>query len=137
MWGAILGQPPSAAGDPAHPELGQAFMSAHSAVAAALGAYKVVDLSEFLPQISGSISTRWGDGSSVTLSEQASVYKFVHAGTALAFHVSVLRPAVPMAAGTRVAEVTGTLNQQTSIIWNVVSTSAIAGPSSWWKLFSG
>jgi serine-type D-Ala-D-Ala carboxypeptidase (penicillin-binding protein 5/6) len=137
VWGAILGQPPSAAGDPAHPELGQAFTSAQSGVAAALGAYKVVDLSEFLRQISGSISTRWGDSSSVTLSEQASVYRFVHAGAALSFHVSVLRPGVPTAAGTTVAEVTGTLNQQTSIVWNVVSTSAIAGPSFWWKLFSG
>jgi serine-type D-Ala-D-Ala carboxypeptidase (penicillin-binding protein 5/6) len=137
VWGAILGQPPSATGDPAHPELGQALVSAQNAVAAALGAYEVVDLSESLRQISGSISTRWGDSSSVAVSQQASVLQFVRAGTALRFHVSVLPSGVPIAAGTTVAEVTGTLNLQTSIRWSVISTSAIAGPSSWWKLFSG
>jgi hypothetical protein len=73
----------------------------------------------------------------VTLSQPASVYQFVRAGALLRFHVSVLPSRVPIAAGTTVAEVTGTLNQQTSIMWNVISTSAIAGPSSWWKLFSG
>lgn len=137
VWGAILGQPPSAAGDPAHPELGQAFVSAQGAVAAALGAYQVVDLSGFLRQISGSISTRWGEHSSVTLSQPASVYQFVRAGALLRFHVSVLPSRFPIAAGTTVAEVTGTLNLQRSINWDVISTSAIAGPSPWWKLFSG
>jgi D-alanyl-D-alanine carboxypeptidase (penicillin-binding protein 5/6) len=136
VWGAILGQPPLATGDPAHPELGQALVSAQSAVAAAIGAYEDVDLSELLRQISGSISTRWGDSSSVTLSQQASDLQFIHAGAALRFHVSVLPSRVPIAAGTTVAEVTGTLNPQTSITWDVISTSAIAGPSSWWKLFS-
>jgi serine-type D-Ala-D-Ala carboxypeptidase (penicillin-binding protein 5/6) len=136
VWGAILGQPPSATGDPAHPELGQAFASAQSAVAAALGAYQVVDLSGFLRQISGSISTRWGDSSSLTLSQPASVYQFVRAGALLRFHVSAVPSRVPIAAGTTVAEVTGTLNQQPSITWDVSNTSAIAGPSSWWRLFS-
>jgi D-alanyl-D-alanine carboxypeptidase (penicillin-binding protein 5/6) len=136
VWGAILGQPPSATGDPAHPELGQAFASAQRAVAAALGAYQVVDLSGFLRQISGSISTRWGDSSSVTLSQPASVYQLVRAGALLRFHVSVVPSRVPIAAGTTVAEVTGTLNQQPSITWDVRNASAIAGPSSWWKLFS-
>jgi hypothetical protein len=36
-----------------------------------------------------------------------------------------------------VAELTGVLNAKTSVTWKVISNSAIAEPSMWWKLFSG
>ncbi len=62
VWGAVLGQPPDSAGDGAHPELGQAFLSAQHAVSAAVAAYSAVDLSAVAPQVSGSITTRWGPG---------------------------------------------------------------------------
>jgi D-alanyl-D-alanine carboxypeptidase (penicillin-binding protein 5/6) len=136
VWGAVLGQPPLASGDPAHPELGQAFASARSAVVAALDTYASVDLGALRPQVSGSISTRWGPGSDVLISTHAPVLAFVRAGALLRLHLTVLSPRAPIAPGAAVAEITGVLDAKTSITWKVVSTSAIGAPTPWWKLFS-
>ena len=136
VWGAVLGQPPLASGDPAHPELGQAFASARSAVVAALDTYASVDLGALRPQVSGSISTRWGPGSDVLISTHAPVLAFVRAGALLRLHLTVLSPRAPIAPGATIAEITGVLNAKTSITWKVVSTSAIGAPTPWWKLFS-
>src|ERR1700688_860512 len=138
VWGAVLGQPPDSSGDGAHSELGQAFLSAQKAVTAAVAAYAAVDLAAVPPQVSGSITTRWGIKGPVVLSPfAASDLVFIRAGALLRIHVSVLAPRAPIATGATVAEVTGVLNAKTSITWKVVSTSAIAAPSPWWKLFSG
>jgi serine-type D-Ala-D-Ala carboxypeptidase (penicillin-binding protein 5/6) len=138
VWGAVLGQPPDGSGDGAHPELGQAFLSAQQAVTAAVAAYADVDLSAVAPQVSGSITTRWGINAPVVLSPfAASDLVFIRAGALLRIHVSVLAPRAPIPTGATVAEVTGALNAKTSITWKVVSTTAIAAPSPWWKLFSG
>ncbi|MFI5284692.1 MAG: D-alanyl-D-alanine carboxypeptidase family protein [Candidatus Dormibacteria bacterium] len=136
VWGAVLGQPPAAAGDPAHPELGQAFASAQHAVIAAVGAYAAVDLAAFAPQVSGSVTTRWGDSALVTLSPAESKKAFIHAGAALHFHVTDLAPRAPIAPGTAIGLVTGVVDAKTSITWTVVSASAIAAPSLSWRLFS-
>jgi hypothetical protein len=88
--------------------------------------------------VSGSITTRWGINGPVVLSPfAASDLVFLRAGTLLRIHVSVLAPRAPIPTGATVAEVTGVLNAKTSITWKVVSTTAIAAPSPWWKLFSG
>ena len=52
VWGAVLGQPPDSDADPAHPELGEAFASAQSAVVAAIATYASVDLAASPPQVS-------------------------------------------------------------------------------------
>jgi D-alanyl-D-alanine carboxypeptidase (penicillin-binding protein 5/6) len=137
VWGAVLGQPPLRAGDPAHPELGGAFVSARSAAAAALAGYAAVDLGALSPGVSGSISTRWGSRAFVSLATHATDVVLLRAGAVLRIHVTVLSPRVPIAAGATVGEVTGILDADTSITWNVVGTSAIPAPSPWWKLFSG
>jgi D-alanyl-D-alanine carboxypeptidase (penicillin-binding protein 5/6) len=137
VWGAVLGQPPAASGDPAHPELGQAFASAQSAVVAAVSAYEAVDLSEALPQLTGSITTRWGGSAPVQLApHQASDVVFIRAGALLRVHVIIQSPRAPIASGATVATVTGILNAKTSITWMVVTTTTIGAPSLSWKLFS-
>jgi D-alanyl-D-alanine carboxypeptidase (penicillin-binding protein 5/6) len=136
VWGAVLGQPPAAEGDPAHPELGQAFAAAQRAVVAADGAYASVDLAAFAPQLSGSVTTRWGDSSVVTLSPAATNEVFIRAGASLHFQVTDVAPRAPIAAGTTVGLVTGVLDAKTSITWRVVAASAIAAPSLSWRLFS-
>ena len=136
VWGSVLGQPPLTAGDPAHPELGEAFVSAQSAAMAAFRSYAAVDLAGLSPEVSGSISTRWGGRSFVLLAGHAPVVTLVRAGMVLRLHVTVLATAAPVASGSTVAEVTGALNADTSITWKVISASSIAGPSPWWKLFS-
>ncbi|MHB8489725.1 MAG: D-alanyl-D-alanine carboxypeptidase family protein [Candidatus Dormibacteria bacterium] len=136
VWGAVLGQPPLTAGDPAHPELGEAFVSAQSAAMAAFRSYAAVDLAGLSPEVSGSISTRWGGRSFVLLAGHAPLVALVRAGMVLRLHVTVLATPAPVASGSTVAEVTGVLNADTSITWRVISASSIAGPSPWWRLFS-
>ncbi len=137
VWGAVLGQPPSSAADPAHPELGEAFASARNAVVAAIASYASVDLASAPPQVSGSVTAAWGPDSVVQVSNHASVVVFVRAGAQLQLHLTVLSPRVPIASGTTIAEVKGLLNGKLAITWQVVTTSAIASPSLSWKLFSG
>ena len=67
MWGAVLGQPPDSDADPAHPELGEAFASAQNAVVAAIATYASVDIAASAPQVSGSVSTKWGASTLVQL----------------------------------------------------------------------
>jgi hypothetical protein len=137
VWGAVLGQPPDSSGDGAHPELGRAFLSAQNAVSAAVAAYAAVDLSRLPPQVSGSITTRWGPGAAVVLSPfVASDLVFIRAGALMRIHVSVLAPRAPIPSGATVAEITGVVNAKTSITWKVVSTAPIAAPTLDWKLFS-
>jgi D-alanyl-D-alanine carboxypeptidase (penicillin-binding protein 5/6) len=137
VWGAVLGQPPDSAGDGAHPELGQAFLSAQHAVTAAVDAYSAVDLSAVAPQVSGSITTRWGAGVSVVLSPfVASHLVFIRAGAVMRIRVSVVAPLAPIPSGATVAEITGIVDAKNSITWKVVSTGPIAAPTLDWKLFS-
>jgi D-alanyl-D-alanine carboxypeptidase (penicillin-binding protein 5/6) len=137
VWGAVLGQPPSSNGDPAHPELGEAFTSAHNAVVAAIASYASVDLASSPPQVSGSVTTAWGPDAVVQISNHASAVVFVRAGAQLQLRLRLLSPRAPIPSGTTIAEVTGLLNAKIAITWNVVTTSAIASPSASWKLFSG
>jgi D-alanyl-D-alanine carboxypeptidase (penicillin-binding protein 5/6) len=136
VWGAVLGQPPLRAGDPAHPELGAAFAAARSAVAAALKGYVAVDLGRLSPAVSGGIATPWGSRAGIAVSAQGSAVAVVRAGAVLRLTVTTLHPAAPFGSRVTVGRVTGVLNARTSVTWRVVSAAAIAGPSLWWKLFS-
>jgi D-alanyl-D-alanine carboxypeptidase (penicillin-binding protein 5/6) len=136
VWGAVLGQPRSAAVDHAHPELGGAFAAARSAAMAALDGYVAVNLAGLLPAVSGIISTRWGGHARVVLSEQRPDIRVVRAGATLRLTVTTLQPVAPFGSGVMVGRVDGTLNTDTLVTWPVVSSGAIAGPSLWWKLFS-
>lgn len=136
VWGAVLGQPPSAAADRAHPELGAAFTSARSAAVAALEGYVAVDLARLLPAVTGSVATRWGSRARVALSAQPGDLEVVHPGAALHLTVTTLGPVAPIRSGAMVGLVTVALNGDTTVTWRVVSSGAIAGPSLWWRLFS-
>jgi serine-type D-Ala-D-Ala carboxypeptidase (penicillin-binding protein 5/6) len=136
VWGAVLGQPPSAAVDPAHPELGGAFAAARTAATAALDGYVAVNLARFLPPVTGMISTRWGAQTRVAVSESPPDNQVVRAGAVLHLTVVTLQPVAPFGAGATVGSVAGALKSETVVTWRVVSTGAIAGPSLWWKLFS-
>lgn len=136
VWGAVLGQPPLTAGDPAHPELGEAFVSAQSTVVAAFKSYAAVNLAALSPDVSGSISTAWGSGSSVGVAMRPPDVALVRAGAVLRLQVIVASLRAPIGSGANVGEITGVLNGETLITWKVVSATAIAAPSPWWKLFS-
>jgi D-alanyl-D-alanine carboxypeptidase (penicillin-binding protein 5/6) len=137
VWGAALGQPRSASSDPAHPELGAAFAAATSGTAAAFNSYEAVDLAELMPAVSGTISTPWGDGTSVALDDNVTGWLFVRTGAVLTFRATSTSPAAPFKSGTTVGTVTGLLSGKTVVTWKVVSTGPVAAPSAWWKLVSG
>jgi D-alanyl-D-alanine carboxypeptidase (penicillin-binding protein 5/6) len=136
VWGAVLGQPPSAAVDPAHPELGGAFAAARTAATAALDGYVAVNLAGLLPAVNGAVSTRWGSHARVAVSETDSHIQVVRAGAVLHLTVATIQPLAPFAAGATVGRVAGALHSDPIFTWRVVSAGAIAGPSLWWKLFS-
>lgn len=136
VWGAVLGQPRLTAGDSQHPELGEAFVSARSATVAALRGYAAVDLAGLSPQLSGSVSTRWGGSTLLLLAAHAADVVLVRSGALLRIRVTSLAVHAPLRGGATVGEITGVLDAKTSVTWNVVSASDIAGPSPWWKLFS-
>jgi serine-type D-Ala-D-Ala carboxypeptidase (penicillin-binding protein 5/6) len=135
VWGAVLGQPPLAAGDPAHPELGAAFAAARSAAVAAFGAYAAVDLNRFSSAVTGSISTRWGGHARAVVSGQSQVL-VVRAGALLHLTVTAYRPVAPFGSGDVVGLVTGALDSHTTVVWRILSGAAIDAPSLWWRLFS-
>jgi serine-type D-Ala-D-Ala carboxypeptidase (penicillin-binding protein 5/6) len=136
VWGAVLGQPPSAAVDPAHPELGGAFAAARTATMAALDGYVAVNLASLLPAVTGIISTKWGSQAGVAVFESPPDIQVVRAGAVLHLTVGTLQPVAPFGAGATVGRVAGALKSDTVVTWRVVTTGAIAGPSLWWKLFS-
>ena len=135
VWGAVLGQPPLTAGDPAHPELGAAFALAKSAAAAALHRYATVDLARLSPSVTGSISTRWGQSATIAMSAHPSDVVLVSLGAVMSLTSSTIAAVAPLKSGATVGRVIGRLGTL-SITWQVISQAAIAGPSWTWKLFS-
>jgi len=138
VWGAVLGQPPMRAPDPAHPELGAAFAAAQSAVAAAFRRYAAVDLGSVSPGVTGTLSTAWGDATPVVVATHARDIALVRVGASLRLTlVRITTPAVPIGSGVTLARLTGQLDPKTSVTWLVISQDAVPGPSLWWKLLHG
>jgi serine-type D-Ala-D-Ala carboxypeptidase (penicillin-binding protein 5/6) len=136
VWGAVLGQPPGRASDPAHPELGEAFAAAESASSAVLSSYSAVDLDAAMPAVTGTIITAWGDRTQVqSLANAGSDVMLVRTGSVLRFSITKQVPSVPFERSTVVGHVTGVLNASTSVTWRVVATTGINGPDWTWKLF--
>jgi D-alanyl-D-alanine carboxypeptidase (penicillin-binding protein 5/6) len=136
VWGAVLGQPPARASDPAHPELGEAFAAAESASSAVLKSYSAVDLSQAMPAVTGTITTAWGDTTQVqSLANAGSDVMLIRSGTVLHFSITQQIPSVPFERGVVVGHVTGVLNVTTSVIWRVIATTGINAPDWTWKLF--
>jgi hypothetical protein len=86
--------------------------------------------------VTGGISTRWGGHTRVVVSEHSNDVEVVHAGAVLHLTVTTYRPVAPFGSGAVVGLVSGTLDSDTSVAWQVISTAAIGPPSLWWKLFS-
>jgi len=138
VWGAVLGQPPMRAPDPAHPELGAAFAAAQSAVAAAFRRYAAVDLGSVSPGVTGTLSTAWGDATPVVVATHARDIALVRVGASLRLTlVRLTTPGAPIGSGVTLARLTGMLDPKTSVTWLVISQDAVPGPSLWWKLLHG
>ena len=138
VWGAVLGQPPLTAGDPRHPELGQAFASARSAVGCRTRAATRPSISPASrPQLSGSISTRWGGSSLVMLAAHPADVVLVRSGAV----ASDPRHQPRHARATRLRERPSARSpacwmrrHRSRGMWSAPTLSR--RPSPWWKLFS-
>ena len=137
VWGAALGEPPLRAVDPAHPELGAAFAAAQGAVVASFGRHVAVDLSTLQPEVTGDVTTAWGSATEVGLGTHARDVAVVSVGASMRLTVTRVAPPAPFGSGVTVARLTGVVDAHTSITWQIVSRSALPGPSPWWKLFHG
>jgi D-alanyl-D-alanine carboxypeptidase (penicillin-binding protein 5/6) len=136
VFGAVLGQPPEQASDPAHPELGGAFAAAENAAVAVFNSYSAVDLNQAMPTISATVGTAWGDSAQGDLLPNPGTdVVLIRSGAMLRFSVTTAVPSVPFERNAIVGHVTGVLNATTSITWRVVATSGINAPSWTWKLF--
>jgi len=137
VYGAVLGQPSMTAPDPAHPELGAAFLEAENAVSAVLDSYHGVDLTQSEPALTGSVSTRWGGSSPVELLAAEGAHTVMVRGPAtVQLSVTTFKPVAPLLQHTQVGEIDGVLNGA-RVTWRVIISNAIAAPSWWWKLVNG
>ncbi len=137
VYGAVLGQPSMTAPDPAHPELGAAFLEAENAVSAVLDSYHGVDLTQSEPPLTGSVSTQWGGSSPVELLTAEGAHIVMVRGPAtVQLSVTTFKPVAPLLQHTQVGEIDGVLNGA-RVTWRVIISNAIAAPSWWWKLVNG
>lgn len=136
VFGAALGQPPDAAVDPDHPELGGAFAAARDAVAAALAGYAAVDVSATTPVAGGSLSEPWGAGTDVKAAP-ARTTVVAAIGQAVPLDVVGDHPGPAPARGTVVAHISGSLGGGHAVSWQVVTVDDVPAPSWWWHLLNG
>jgi D-alanyl-D-alanine carboxypeptidase (penicillin-binding protein 5/6) len=138
VWGAVLGQPPFAADDTAHPELGGALHVARAAGAAALQAYAVVDPVTLNPALRGHVETSWGAGTSVRLDGLNSGSTVaLRLGTSVRVHVKAIAVSAPVRAGQKIGTVDAEVNGREIASWSVVAAGAVAEPSWWWRVLHG
>jgi len=137
LYGAVLGQPPLATADAAHPELGGAFASTRSAVAAAFLGYSAVDPSRLTMSISGALTTPWGSSTSLAAATAASHTLAVRLGTVLQLRLALRDVVAPVGARTVVGYVSGQIRGATLESWPVVVRQALPEPNPWWRLLHG
>jgi D-alanyl-D-alanine carboxypeptidase (penicillin-binding protein 5/6) len=138
VWGAVLGQPPLAAEDPAHPELGGAVHVARAAGAAALAAYAVIDPATLNLGLRGHIETAWGENANVRINRPSTGSSVaMRLGTSLRLRVDFFPIRAPISAGQKVGTVTGALSGRDVESWTVVAAAAVAEPSWWWRVLHG
>lgn len=136
VYGAVLGQPPDAAVDAAHPELGGAFAAARGAASAALDGYAAADLGTLTPAVSGTVTEPWGGESAVTVRPVRGLV-VARRGQVLTVDVHAVRLAAAPPAGATVAVLRGTAAGVADVGWTVVTAAAIAAPSAWWRFWNG
>ncbi|MBV9099700.1 MAG: D-alanyl-D-alanine carboxypeptidase [Candidatus Dormibacteraeota bacterium] len=134
LVGAILGQPPDAAADPAHPELGGAFRAAGSAVRAGFGGYVVASDATLAPPLAGDVSARWGGSAPLEAGYGAGDAVVVRRGATARLVLRVHAPSAPLAAGAVAGEVDAEVGGRDVLRWPVRVTRSLPGPSPWWRL---
>lgn len=131
--GAVLGQPPDAAADPQHPELGTALRAAAAAVDTAVAGYRPVTLRPDAAPLTARLAVPWSAGTAVIATGPA-VDVVLRGGDAVAISVVAGAPRAPVAAGTVVGTVLVTEGVTVVARWALVAAAALPGPDLGWRL---
>jgi D-alanyl-D-alanine carboxypeptidase (penicillin-binding protein 5/6) len=124
LVGAVLGQT----------DLAAALDAAKTAVDTGFMGFVAMPASD-APTVSGTVTTRWGDSSSVHVAVGGGDLP-VRMGTVLQLRTSEQRlTASRLGGGRLVATVAGSDGTGVSVRWDVVLDQAIPPPSFWWMLF--
>ena len=135
--GAILGQPPDAATDREHPELGTALRIARAAVTAVLRGYAPLSVpASALPPVTAVLTDRASHRTLTgTTLAGAPVAVALQLGETLDVSVDLAPLGADLPAGSTVATVTVTRGTRTLGTWRLVTTTAIVAPSVGDRLF--
>lgn len=131
--GAVLGQPPDAAGDPQHPELGAALRAAAAAVDTAVAGYSPVTLRPDAAPLTARLEGSWGGGTAVVAAGPP-VDVVLRRGDAVAISVLAGAPRAPVPAGTVVGTVLVTEGVTVVARWDLAAATSLSGPDLWWRL---
>lgn len=127
--GAVLAQPPDAAADRAHPELGSAVRVAREAVDTVLAGYAAVTLGSATLPVSGTLRDPGGGVLSAVHVTGAPRTVVLRDGEVLALRVATTAVEEPVPAGAVVATVTVTRGTAVLGTWQLATDTAVPGPS--------
>jgi D-alanyl-D-alanine carboxypeptidase (penicillin-binding protein 5/6) len=128
--GAVLGQPPDASSDPAHPELGTAVRIARTAVTTAFAAYAAVTLTAAALPASGLLHDADGHVLAHAVGIGPATTVALRVGQALELSVTTVTDlAEPVPAGTVIGTVTARRGGVTVATWRLVTSTAVVEPS--------
>lgn len=133
VYGAVLGQPPSALADAQHPELGTAFATARRAVDQAFAGYEAVDLATLTPRVSGTVAAPWGMSSGIAV-HAAHGFVVARLGTTLTARLILAPIGSTPPKGASVGRVIAATGGAAVVSWALATSGAISAPSWWWRL---
>lgn len=137
MIGAVIGERSSIAKATGDDDRGAAIYDAIQAVDAAMKGYVTVTGSvvSAAPTVSGTLTTDWGNASSLQLGTPVVVSsKVVRSGTALSLRTQTMKVGVPLSAGAEVGSVEAVIDNKVVLSWPVQITQAVADPGLLWRL---
>jgi D-alanyl-D-alanine carboxypeptidase (penicillin-binding protein 5/6) len=134
--GAVLGQPPDAAADAGHPELGGAFTVARLSVETAFAGYATAPVGPSWIPASGRVSAPWGASTGLHMT---GVDRTVLLRLGQKVSLSTRLDPVPAGSrqGTDAGLVTASVEGRVIGTWTLVTDAGMDGPSPWWKLLHG
>jgi D-alanyl-D-alanine carboxypeptidase (penicillin-binding protein 5/6) len=134
--GAVLDQPPNRTVNPAHPELGGAFLAARTAVRTGLAGYVAVRVGRDNLPVSGDVFGAWGAASPIVVASTDRTV-LVRLGDALHVTVVVHAVSVPSSAGTAVGTVSLDDGGAPLGAWTLAVDGSLPAPAPWWRLLHG
>jgi D-alanyl-D-alanine carboxypeptidase (penicillin-binding protein 5/6) len=137
LVGAVVGEHSSVANASGDDDRGAAIYDSVSAADAVMTGYVEVNGSVMAgkPAVSGSVTTAWGNTSSLDLGNPVVVSPVVvRSGTTLSVRAETITVGSSVAAQGQVGSIEGLVDNKVAISWPVLSAQAVDGPGFFWRL---